>query len=157
MGSRKSWREKLTESRDLPRVELIPKRMESRWGKGTLLIPAPLEVDHLMRRIPKGRLTTVNEIRRELASSHGATICCPMTTGIFVWIAANAAAEDESTGLKRITPWWRTLKSDGELNPKYPGGVEAQRERLEAEGHQVVARGRKLFVREYERLLAPLS
>ena len=57
-----------------------------------------------------------------------------ITTGIFSWIAANAAMEDEAAGKKRITPWWRVLKSDGKLNPKFPGGIEEQTRRLAAEG-----------------------
>ncbi len=40
-----------------------------------------------------------------------------------------------SEGKKNITPYWRTLKSKGELNEKYPGGIDAQAARLQAEGH----------------------
>ena len=151
MKQRKTWREKLADSKDQPRVEPIPEAMASRWGRGTLVIPAPLEVDALMRQVPKGKLTTVNEIREALARKHGATIGCPMTTGIFIVIAARAAEEDAAEGKKRITPYWRTLKSNGELNPKYPGGVEAQQARLEAEGHKVIARGKRLFVQHFGR------
>jgi len=71
-------------------------------------------------------------------------------------IAARAAGEDEAEGKKRVTPYWRTLGGQGELNPKYPGGVEAQRARLETEGHTVVARGKRLVVEDYERRLAQL-
>jgi len=63
MKPRKSWREKLADSKDLPRVEVIPDRMKAKWGEGTLVIPAPTEVDELMRRVPKGRVTTINAIR----------------------------------------------------------------------------------------------
>ena len=77
-------------------------------------------------------------------------------TGIFTLIAARAAGEDEADGKKRVTPYWRTLKAQGEVNPKYPGGVDAQRTRLEAEGHTVVARGKRLFVQNYEDKLARL-
>ncbi len=47
-------------------------------------------------------------------------------------------------GKKDITPYWRTLKSKGELNEKYPGGVDAQAARLSAEGHTIEpAKGKK--------------
>jgi alkylated DNA nucleotide flippase Atl1 len=154
MKLRKSWRAKLADSKDLPRVEPITGKMSARWGTGTLLIPAPLEVDACMRRVPKGKVTTVNEIRAALAKKHGASIGCPITTGIFALIAARAAEEDGAEGKKRITPYWRTLKVQGELNPKYPGGVAALRALLEAEGHTVVARGKRLFVQDYESRLA---
>ncbi len=134
---RKSWQDKLSDSKDLPRVVEINDRMSQRWGTGTCVIPAPLEVDALMRKVPKGKLTTINEIRGALARRHGATIGCPITTGIFAGIAARAAEEATAEGLKNVTPYWRTLKSGGELNPKYPGGVEAQAARLKDEGHSI--------------------
>ncbi|MEN6369853.1 MAG: hypothetical protein ABFD77_09200 [Thermotogota bacterium] len=121
------------------------------------VIPAPREVDELMHAVPKGKLTTINALREILAARHGATIACPITTGIFARIAAEAAAEDERDGCADVTPYWRTLTSGGELNPKYPGGVEGQRERLEAEGHTVVERGKHSFVVDYEKRLADLA
>jgi len=123
---RKSWQEKLADSKDLPRVVEITGKMSKRWGTGTCAIPAPIEVDEIMREVPKGRLTTINQIREIVARKHGATIGCPITTGIFIGIAARAAEEATAEGKKDSTPYWRTLKSKGELNPKYPGGTEAQ-------------------------------
>jgi len=150
MKPKKSWREKLADSRDLPKVVEIDERMSKRWGTGTVVIPAPMEVDEIMRSIPAGKLITINEIREILAQRHGATIGCPMTTGIFAWVAANAAGEDEEDGAEDITPYWRTLKSTGELNPKYPGGIDNQRKHLEAEGHTVIQKGKKVVVEDYE-------
>ena len=118
------------------------------------MIPAPLEVDELMRRVPRGRLATIQELRGALAKKHGATMACPITTGIFAWIAAHAADEAEREGRRRITPYWRTLKNGGELNAKYPGGLEAIRARLEAEGHRIVAKGSRLFVADHTQALA---
>ena len=90
---------------------------------GTYVIPAPIEVDAIMKKVPKGKLITINEIRQVLARKHKTQFGCSITTGIFAWIAANAAEEDVADGKKRITPYWRTLKNGGELNPKYPGGM----------------------------------
>jgi len=157
MKQRKSWREKLADPRDLPKVKKITGKMTTKWGTGTVLIPAPKEVDEIMKKVRKGRLITINEIRRILARRHGATIGCPITTGIFAWIAANAADEAEADGRKRITPYWRTLKTGGQLNPKYPGGIEGLKARLEAEGHTVVAKGRKYVVQDYEQSLAAIA
>lgn len=117
------------------------------------MIPAPLEVDGLMKRVPKGKLVTINELRSALARKHNATIGCPITTGIFAWIAAHAAEEEAASGRKRVTPYWRTLKSGGELNEKYPGGIAAISRRLMAEGHKIVSRGKKHCVADYEKAL----
>ena len=156
MPKRKSWTEKLKDSKDLPRVEKITDKMSKRWGTGTVVIPAPMEVDEMMRRVPEGKLITINEIRKALAKKHNATIGCPMTTGIFAWIAANAAEEKRQEGDKAITPYWRTLKTGGAINPKYPGGVKAIKKLLEKEGHEVVQKGKKYVVVDYEKFLTKL-
>jgi hypothetical protein len=158
MKPRKTWREKLQDSKDLPKVEIIPDRMNARWGKGTLVIPAPKEVDELMRRVPKGKLTTINELRAALAAKHRATIACPITTGIFAWISAHAAEELSASKPKaRITPYWRTLKTGGLLNEKYPGGVAQQRRLLEAEGHSIRSKGKHYQVVDSGRSLFDFS
>lgn len=155
MKTRKSWQEKLADSKDLPRVVEITGKMSTRWGTGTFVIPAPIEVDEIMQKVPKGKLITVNEIRAILAEKHGATIGCPLTTGIFAWIAANAAEEAAAEGKKDITPYWRTLKTDGSLNEKYPGGAEAQAKHLQEEGHIIEpGKGKKPpKIKEFEKAL----
>ncbi len=153
MKKRKSWREKLHDAKGLPKVGEITGKMTTRWGTGTMVIPAPTEVDGLMRDVPRGKLVTINELREALAMKHRANVACPITTGIFAWIAAHAAEEEAGAGKKRITPYWRTLKTGGMLNENYPGGVSALKKRLEAEGHNVLKKGSRHFVAEYEKSL----
>ena len=155
---RKTWREKLADDKGLPKVEEITDKMSKRWGMGTFVIPAPREVDEIMKKVPEGKLITVSEIRVILAKKHGATIGCPLTTGIFAWVAAHAAAEAAAEGKKDITPYWRTLKSGGELNEKYPGGLEAQAAHLREEGHVIEpGKGKKPpRVRDFEKALVEL-
>jgi len=143
---RKSWTEKLADDKGLPKVSRIDGKMSKRWGEGTVVIPAPREVDALMREVRRGKVATIKDYRTALAAKHGATIGCPITTGIFAWIAAHAAAEQEAAGKKRVTPWWRTLKEGQELNAKFPGGVEEQARRLQAEGLDVIRKGKRWFV-----------
>jgi len=156
MPKKKSWSEKLRDNNGLPKVEKITDKMSKRWGTGTVVIPAPMEVNEIMRKVPEGKLITINEIRAALAKKHGATIGCPLTTGIFAWVAANAAEEERQQGEKDITPYWRTLKTGGIINPKYPGGVEAQKKLLEKEEHKVIQKGKKYVVANYENSLAKL-
>jgi hypothetical protein len=74
LNVKKSWREKLVGDKGLPRVIKIDARMSERWGEGTCVIPAPREVDELMRTVPRGKLATINDLRAALARRHGATI-----------------------------------------------------------------------------------
>ncbi len=150
---KKSWREKLADDKGLPKVAEVTGKLSQRWGEGRMVIAAPREVDALMKQVPKGRVVTINELRAALARKHRADFACPITTGIFSWIAAHAAAEDEAEGKKRVTPYWRTLKMGGEVNPKYPGGVAALAKRLRAEGHKIIAKGKRTLVADYEQRL----
>ena len=70
---RKSWREKLLDSKDLSKVVEVTEKMSQRWGTGTCVIPAPLEVDEIMRQVPEGKLITINQIREILAKRHNAS------------------------------------------------------------------------------------
>ncbi|MBA7670275.1 hypothetical protein ES703_78420 [subsurface metagenome] len=153
--AKKSWQEKLADDKGLPRVSEITGKMSTRWGTGTMVIPAPREVDKIMKKVPEGKLITISEIRAILAEKHGATIGCPLTTGIFAWVAAHAAEEAAAEGKKDITPYWRTLKSGGQLNEKYPGGLDAQAAHLREEGHTIEpGKGKKPpRVKDFERAL----
>ena len=142
--TRSSWSEKLDQSEGLPKVVPIGPTMSKQWGEGTVVVPAPREVDEIMKSVPSGKLITIQEIRAIVAERHGATIGCPLTVGIFAWIAAHAAEDDHKAKRRGATPYWRTLKSGGFLNEKYPGGVPAHREKLEAEGHDIVQRGQEV-------------
>jgi len=149
----KSWRERLAGYTRLPEVKPIPERMQPRHGQGTIVIPSPQEVEEAMRQIPEGRLATVLGISEQLARVHETTIGCAVTTAIFASMAAKAAAEDGQAGNPVSTPYWRTLKANGELNLKYPGGLDELMRRLESEGHTVVQRGRRYFVEDFEHKL----
>jgi len=150
----KTWQEKLHNKKDkLPEVkEITCDSLIKVVGKGTMVIPAPLEIDELMRKVPEGMLITTEDIRKQQNDKYGAVYTCPLCIGIFSKIAAFASEEDISEN-KTINPYWRTLKGKGEINEKYPGGVSKQIEMLEKEGHKIIARGKKFFVKDYESVL----
>ena len=125
----------------LPKVVAIPPKMQKRLGTGTLLIPSPRDVDAVIRAIPAGTVMKVSEIRRLLAAQYSTDTACPLVTGIFVRISAEAAEESAGEDKTRITPYWRVVKDDGSLYPKFPGGVERQAKRLRDEG-RTVTKGR---------------
>lgn len=122
---------------------------------GMMLIPTTKEIDKLMQKVPEGKLTTQTEIRESLAKKHKADFACPLVTGIFTNIIAGKAEEDMTDRGKKIdeiTPYWRTLRTGGELNPKYPGGLDAHMAKLKAEGHEVemTRTGKPKRVKDFE-------
>ncbi len=153
---KKDFNAMLAQAKDMPRIQIVTDAATiEKYGGTRMYFAPPLAYDELMRLIPFGRLTTVGAIRDCLARRDGADFTDPITAGIFVSIAAWASFQRSGDE----TPYWRTLKAGGELNAKYPGGVEAQRLRLEAEGHTVIQRGRKnirFYVKDYEKSMQPL-
>lgn len=134
------------------KVVTIPRRMQALFGRGKMLIPCPLDVDALIRKVPRGKLVTPAQLREKLARAAGADCACPLTTGIFVRIVAEAAREAAQQGGSSITPYWRVIRDDGKLIEKLPGGPAAQAEYLRQEGHQIDDSG-KLRVKDLERAL----
>lgn len=155
--NQKDFNEMLHDSKDMPKMQTITdqKSME-KYGGNKMFFAPPIDYDKVMRQIPFGKVITVEEIRTYFAGQNGADFTEPMTAGIFVSIAAWASFQRAG----HETPYWRTLKAKGELNPKYPGGIEAQKEKLEAEGHRIVQKGKKnirYFVENYEESLYELD
>ena len=157
--TRKSWREKLENPlKGLPKVVDVPPKMVKRFGTGKMLIATPLLVDALIRKVEKGKLVTVRQLRECLAKDFKVDSTCPLTTGIFVRIAAETAEEDLRMGKSEITPYWRVIRDDGSLNEKFPGGVEAQAAHLREEGHTIEpGKGKKPpKVKDFEKALVEL-
>lgn len=151
--NKKDFNAMLHDSKDMPKFQTITeKKSIEKYGGSRMYFAPPLDYDTIMKRVPYGKVITVGKIREYFAVQSGADFTEPITAGIFVSIAAWASyqrSEDE-------TPYWRTLKANGELNEKYPGGIDAQKEKLESEGHVIISRGRKnirYYVKDYENVL----
>lgn len=158
---KKSWQEKCADKKGFPKVLRLQKKfpcynavhkMGAEAGDKVVLAN-PSEVIELMRKVPEGRLLTLTEICKTLAKKHGVAACCSLTTGIFIMTAANAAEEAVKEGKKLALPYWRTLKADGSLNEKYPGGAASQKRLLEREGFTVQKKGKKFTVNNYDKYL----
>lgn len=155
--NKKDFNAMLKRDNGMPKIQIVTdKGTIQKYGGEKMYFAPPIDYDRVMKRVPFGKLLTVGAIREYFAKKNGADFTDPITAGIFVSIAAWASyqrTEDE-------TPYWRTLKANGELNAKYPGGAEAQKEKLEAEGHTVVKKGRtniRYYVKDYEKALYPLG
>lgn len=158
---KKSWQEKLADKKDLPKTLKLEKRfpcynavhrMGAEAGDEVVLVN-PSEVVEVMKKVPKGKLITIVEICKIIAKKHKVKGCCSLTTGIFVMTAANATEESSRQGRNLGIPYWRTLKADGFLNEKFPGGAEAQKKKLENEGFIVIQKGKRFLVQDYQKFL----
>ena len=161
---RKTWLEKLEDKASLPKVLTLEKRfpcynavhkMGAEAGDEVVLVNASEVVD-IMKQVTEGKLITIVEICMKIARQHNAKGCCSLTTGIFIMTAANAVEEARQEGKLLDIPYWRTLKADGYLNPKYPGGQEAHKRLLEQEGHKVARKGKKYLVQDFQKYLISL-
>ena len=153
---KKDFNAMLHKDAGMPKMQIITDEASiQKYGGNRMYFAPPLAYDRIMKTVPYGKVVTVGEIRAYLARTNGADFTDPITPGIFVSIAAWASFQ--RTGDE--TPYWRTLKAGGELNPKYPGGIDAQKEKLEAEGHTIIQKGRKnirFYVKDYEKVMVHL-
>lgn len=154
---KKDFNAMLRNNKDMPKFQVITDQKSiEKYGGNNMYFAPPIDYDKVMKKIPYGKVITIGKIREFFAKENDADFTEPITAGIFVSIAAWASfqrTEDE-------TPYWRTLKANGELNPKYPGGIEAQKEKLESEGHTIIEKGRKnikYYVKDYENALFDLN
>ena len=154
---KKDFNAMLHKDAGMPKMQIITDEASiQKYGGNRMYFAPPLAYDRIMKTIPYGKVVTVGEIRAYLARTNGADFTDPITAGIFVSLAAWASFQ--RTGDE--TPYWRTLKAGGELNPKYPGGIDAQKEKLEAEGHTIIQKGRKnirFYVKDYEKVMVLLA
>ena len=154
---KKDFNAMLHDSKDMPKFQTITDQSSiEKYGGSKMYFAPPIDYDKAMKRIPYGKLMTVGKIREYFAKQNHADFTEPITAGIFVSIVAWAS--EQRTEDK--TPYWRTLKAKGELNAKYPGGIEAQKEKLEAEVHTIIQKGRKnirYYVEDYEKALFDLK
>lgn len=154
---KKDFNAMLHDSKDMPKFQTITDEASiKKYGGNRMYFAPPIDYDTVMKKVPLGKIITVGEIREHFAKQAGADFTESITAGIFVSIAAWASYQRSDNE----TPYWRTLKANGKLNEKYPGGALAQKEKLESEGHVVIQKGRKnirYYVKDYENALFSLD
>lgn len=154
---KKDFNAMLHKGTDMPKIQIITDANTiKKYGGEKMYFAPPKTYDEIMKAVPYGKVITVGTMREYLAKKNDADFTEPITAGVFVAIAAWASHQRT----ENETPYWRTLKANGELNPKYPGGIEAQRAKLEAEGHTILQKGRtnlKYVVKDYENAVFELG
>lgn len=151
----KDFNKMLRNDKDMPKIVELNDEATAKWGGRTMIVAPPRFYDEVMKKVPKGKLITTDLIRKKIAFANNCDITCPLTAGMFINIVAWASYQR----MNNITPYWRCLKTNGELNSKYPEAYEFQKRLLEEEGHTIITKGKKnirYFVKDYEESLVDL-
>lgn len=155
--AKKTFNEKLLNPQNPEIIDMSNKKdFVEKYGGNKMLIATPMQYNDIMKGIPEGKVITSDIIRTYLAESHNTNYTCHLTAGIFINVVAKASKEREEAGKDNLIPYWRTLKQDGELNEKYPDGIDGQKKLLESEGHKIIQKGKRFFVKDYKENLAYL-
>lgn len=132
---RKSWQEKLHVEKKAE-VKKNDVGFADIPAGSKMLIATPLIVEEYVRQIPKGHFTDVKQIRKDLAAEYKADYTCPVTTGIFLRIVAEAAYEEYEKGksISKITPFWRALSAKSPSAKKLSFGIKFLLDQQKKEG-----------------------
>jgi alkylated DNA nucleotide flippase Atl1 len=148
---KKDFNAMMNNNKNMPKiVEMTDEKAIKKWGGRKMIIAPPIYYDEVIKKIPSGKLVTTNDIRNFIAVKNKVDITCPLTAGIFINICAWASYQRKDD----VTPYWRVLKSNGELNSKYPEAYDLQKKLLENEGHKVIPKGKTnivYVVEDYEK------
>lgn len=154
MKKEKNYKQIILNQKDLPKI-LHFNQEEAKRFQGESMVVAPcIDYQDVISQIPSGYLLTIDLLRKIIARKYNVDLTCPFTCGIFVNIVAWASFQD-----KTCLPYWRVIKSDGQLNEKLPGGSIKQKQLLEKEGFKVIEKGRKnikYYVSDFEDYLFQL-
>lgn len=130
---RRTWSEKLLQCPP-PQTVLLERSFADVPAGSRLLISSAAVIDEFVRALPPGTTMTVKELRHQLARQAQADHACPLTTGIFLRIVAEAAWEQFQThqDLTQVTPFWRVVDPRTPLAGKLACGkefIQTQRDR----------------------------
>ena len=115
----KTAAERLRESKPEKRVVLDKDFAGVKAGL-TLFVANPKIVDQYIRDIPTGQSRTIVQMRRALAQSRNADATCPVSTAIFLRIAAQAAIDEMEDGCETelVSPFWRVLRASDKITER---------------------------------------
>ena len=139
----KTWQQKLNNGKE-PQVKTAGKAFAGIHAGQKMLIPTPRLIDAYIRQLPKGKTVDSHTLRNDLALEYGADVTCPMTTGIFLRIVAEAAYEEFRNGkpVAEITPFWRVMDEKSNTAKKLTFGTGFLKELRKKEAYPFSPGGR---------------
>ena len=121
---KKSWIDKMDQDHSV--VKVLDKDFADMKAGSIMYISNPRTIEGYIRSIPKGKSVDLKTMRKDLAIEHDAEVTCPITTGIFLRIVAEAANEQFQQGksLNKITPIWRVINPKMTITTKLTFGTK---------------------------------
>ena len=134
MAIKKSWLDKLNENKE-PKIKKIDIDFADIPAGSNMFIATPKLIDQYINEIGVGKRIDLKTMRKDLAIEHNADYTCPVTTGIFLRIVAEANYEKLQQGkhLEEITPFWRVIEPNSPLAKKLTFGQVFLLEQIEKE------------------------
>jgi hypothetical protein len=125
MATTTTWAEKLNCGKE-PKVKKIDFAFADIPANSNMFIATPLLIDKYINQIPKGKKVTTQTMRKDLAIENKADYTCPVTTGIFLRIVAEAGFEKykATSSTKGLTPFWRVIEPGSALAKKLSFGQD---------------------------------
>lgn len=125
MAKKKTWLDKLNEKKE-PQIKRIEIDFADIPAGSNMFIATPQLIDRYIRNIGFGKRTDLKTLRKDLALEHSADHTCPVTTGIFLRIVAEANFEkyQQEGNIEEITPFWRVIQPNSTLAKKLTFGQE---------------------------------
>ncbi|MFC4699007.1 hypothetical protein ACFO4O_02415 [Glaciecola siphonariae] len=128
----KSAKEQLNAEKQ-EKVVILDKDFAGVKAGKTLFVGTPKIINSYIKKIPFGETRTIMRLRNELARKWKADATCPVSTSIFIRIAAQAAIDELNQGkdISKVTPFWRLLTSEDKIAKKLSidsKWIDAQRE-----------------------------
>jgi hypothetical protein len=134
MATKKNWLDKLNEHKE-PKIKRIDIDFADIPSGSNMLIATPKIIDQYIQEIGVGKCINIKTLRKDLAIEHNADYTCPVTTGIFLRIVAEANYEKLQQGklIEEITPFWRAIEPNSALAKKLTCGQDFIQQQIEKE------------------------
>ena len=134
MAIKKSWLDKLNENKE-PKIKRIEIDFADIPSGSMMFIATPKLIDEYIQEIGVGKRINIKTLRKDLAIAHNADYTCPVTTGIFLRVVAEANYEKLQQGkrLEEITPFWRVIEPNSALAKKLTFGQDFLLQLIEKE------------------------
>jgi hypothetical protein len=116
-------------------VDIAKDRERSLGTSGKMLVPCPATVEALLKKIPEGKLVTIDLVRKTLADQFNVQTTCPFNTKLCLRAIANDPG-------KKVA-YWRVVQGTGEMIDYFPGGFAGHAALLSEHGFVIGYDGKK--------------